>query len=96
MCEEYVRLLAVYKQALKLYRTTVEAVGAASGIPSEEFGRVVGYADQAKTATRVATEELEHHCEDHGCAHFRRTARASELTPLPGFEDARQNPALES
>jgi len=74
VCEEYVRLLAVYKQALKLYSATVDAAAVASGIPLEEFGRIAGYVDQAKAAAMVAGMELEDHCKEYGCSPFRAAA----------------------
>ena len=74
MCEEYERLLAVYKNAMKIYNTRAAAVGATSDLTDEEARRLIRYANEAKAAALVAAMELEDHCEEHECAEFREGA----------------------
>jgi hypothetical protein len=76
-CEEYTRLLKAYQESMALFSLTVGALEAARAtVPRDEFGRQVGYLEQARMRSDQAKAELDKHATEHGCS------------PAPSAEEA--------
>ena len=68
MCDRHRELLDLYQNAVSRFSATLEALRASQGaISKQEYGRLYGYVEQARTASEEARLNLEQHVAEHGC-----------------------------
>lgn len=67
-CEEYNRLLGAYTKSLDLYSAALTALKEARPTTTkEEYKRLLGYVQQARTKSEEARLAWEVHRNQHGC-----------------------------
>jgi hypothetical protein len=68
MCKEHAKLLKLYQESVAKFSATLNALEAARpNTLREEYQRMAGYVEQARSNSDEARADLDRHVTDHGC-----------------------------
>ena len=75
MCDRHRELLDSYQQAVSRFSAALDALKVSKGtISKQEYDRLYGYVEQARTASEEAQLNLDQHVAKHGCDYLNAAA----------------------